>query len=78
MTPSFHPLADAELTDAAAFLQSAARGLGEEFLQEIARLLALFDVYPEVGQVRAFGIRTLASRGRRSWPLHVIARRTRG
>jgi toxin ParE1/3/4 len=62
MIPAFHPLAEAELTDAAAFYEAAARGLGEDFLQEIERLLALLDVYPEVGQERAFGIRTLAAR----------------
>lgn len=62
MTPSFHPLADAELTAAAAFYEAAARGLGEDFLQELERLLALLDVYPEVGRERAGGIRTLAGR----------------
>jgi plasmid stabilization system protein ParE len=62
MTPAFHPLADAELTDAATFYEAAAPGLGEDFLQEIERLLALIDVYPEVGHEHAFGIRTLAAR----------------
>jgi len=62
MTPAFHPLADAELTVAAAFYEAAAPGLGEDFLQEIERLLALLDVYPDLGRERAGGVRTLAAR----------------
>ena len=62
MTPAFHPLADAELTDATAFYEAATPGLGEDFLQEVERLLALLDVYPDVGQERADGVHTLAAR----------------
>lgn len=62
MTPAFHPLADAELSDAVAFYESAAPGLGEDFLQEVERLLAVLDVYPEVGGERVAGVRTLSMR----------------
>lgn len=62
MTPQFHPLADAELTDAARFYEGAATGLGEDFLAELERLVALACAYPDVGQASAGAIRTLRAR----------------
>ena len=46
----FHPLADRELTDAAIFYESQARGLGNAFLTEIERLLAVLAAHPSIGR----------------------------
>jgi plasmid stabilization system protein ParE len=62
MTPEFHPLADAELTDAASFYEGSAAGLGVDFLAEMERLVALVCVYPDVGREYPDAIRTVSAR----------------
>ena len=62
MTPEFHPLAQAELNDAAGFYEAAAVGLGGDFLNEMERLIALVCIFPDVGREHPAAIRTLAAR----------------
>ena len=62
MTPEFHPLAEAELLDAADFYETAAAGLGEGILNEMERLVALVCVYPDVGREYPASIRTIPAR----------------
>ncbi len=44
MTPEFHPLAQAELNDAAGFYEAAAVGLGGDFLNEMQRLITRWSI----------------------------------
>lgn len=62
MTPEFHPLADAELADAARFYEGSSAGLGADFLTEMERLVALVSVYPDVGREYPDAIRTATAR----------------
>lgn len=62
MTPEFHPLAEAELNDAAGFYETAAVRLGGDFLTEMERLVALVCAYPDVGREYPSAIRTLPAR----------------
>ena len=62
MTPEFHPLAEAELNDAAGFYEAAAVGLGGDFLNDMERLVALVCAYPDLGREYPVAIRTLPAR----------------
>ena len=62
MTADFHPLAAAELTDAAVFYEGQASGLGGDFLDEIDRLVAVLCVYPDIGREHPDDIRSMPTR----------------
>ncbi|HWP38110.1 MAG TPA: type II toxin-antitoxin system RelE/ParE family toxin [Gemmatimonadales bacterium] len=62
MTAAFHPLAAAELTDAAVFYEGQAQGLGSDFLDEIERLVGLVSAYPDLGHPQPGDIRTIPAR----------------
>ena len=49
--PSFHELADSELTDAARYYELETPGLGHAFLNEVERCLRLIAEHPEAGPV---------------------------
>ena len=44
---SFHPEADAELTDASLFYESRMPGLGKSFSAEVARTITLIREFPD-------------------------------
>jgi len=71
MTCGFHPLATRELTDAAQFYKARSPGLGSRFLDEVERVLALLQSYPEVGRPTAVGIRAFPTR---RFPYSVVYR----
>lgn len=45
----FHPEAEAEINEAAAFLDLESPGLGELFLGDLEQAIELIESYPEVG-----------------------------
>jgi len=62
MKAGFHPLASRELIDAAQFYEARARRLGSRFLDEVERVVAVLQQYPEIGRpastdARAFPVR---------------------
>ncbi len=47
----FHPFAEQELVDAAAYYEEQNQGLGLEYLSEVERAVNLLTRYPEAGSV---------------------------
>jgi toxin ParE1/3/4 len=48
--PRFHREAEQELAAAMEVGEKRARGLGQEFLEEVARVVALLCEFPEIGE----------------------------
>ena len=59
MRVEFHPEADAELSENAAFYEQRVPGLGYRFLEEIERGLDLLAVQPQIGTPLTEVFRTL-------------------
>jgi plasmid stabilization system protein ParE len=55
----FHPLAEQELVDAAAYYEEQKTGLGLEYLEEVEHAVAFLMRYPEAGPVVQGSIRRL-------------------
>jgi len=51
MTSRFHDAADAELTDAVAYYDGKAAGLGDRFLAEVKAATRYIERYPEIAPV---------------------------
>ena len=62
MKVEFHPLAAKELSDAALFYEGKARGLGDDFLNEVERLLEVLQSHPELGRPASGAVRTVPTR----------------
>lgn len=58
----FHPEAEAELLEVARYYEEQAPGLGEEFLGEIERVLAVLKTHPEIGAPAESGTRRAFTR----------------
>ena len=72
---SFHPEAEAELSDAALFYESRVNGLGQFFLAEVQRIVALICAFPDAGApIRPQLRRTLVDR----FPYAVVYRHASG
>ena len=57
MKSRFHEAADAELTEAVAYYDGKAPGLGDRLLGEVKTATRLIERYPEIGSVKDFGVR---------------------
>lgn len=57
MKSRFHEAADAELTEAVAYYDGKAFGLGDRLLGEVKAATRLIERYPEIGSVRDFDVR---------------------
>ena len=62
MTAGFHPLADRELTEAAAFYEARAAGLGSRFLDDADAALRVLGAHPALGRPLSATIRSLPFR----------------
>ncbi len=62
MKVEFHPLAVKELSDAALFYEGKARGLGDDFVNEVQRLLEVLQTHPELGRSAPGAVRTVSTR----------------
>jgi hypothetical protein len=56
MKSRFHEAADAELTEAVAYYDGKASGLGDRFLAEVKDATRLIERYPEIAPVKDFGV----------------------
>jgi len=54
---TFHPDADAELTEASLFYESRMAGLGRSFAAEVERTVSLIRHYPDAGSLIGTGRR---------------------
>lgn len=59
MTLYFHPEAEHELRQSSGYYESKARGLGEEFLDEVEKTLDLIKAYPNLGFPLARSVRRM-------------------
>src|SRR5262245_19774476 len=57
MKSRFHEAADAELTEAVAYYDGKASGLGDRFLAEVKDATRLIERYPEIAPVIDLGVR---------------------
>jgi hypothetical protein len=57
MKSRYHDAADAELTEAVAYYDGKASGLGDRFLAEIKAATAYIEQYPEIAPVIDLGVR---------------------
>lgn len=57
MKSRFHDAADAELTEAVAYYDGKASGLGDRFLAEVKAAARLIERYPEIAPVVDLGVR---------------------
>jgi hypothetical protein len=57
MKSRFHEAADAELTEAVAYYDGRAEGLGDRFLAEIKAATRYIEQYPEIAPVIEDGVR---------------------
>jgi len=57
MNSRFHDAADAELTEAVAYYDGKAPGLGDRFLSEIKAATWYIEQYPEIAPVIDLGVR---------------------
>ena len=57
MKSRFHEAADAELTEAVAYYDGKAPGLGDRFLAEIKAATRYIEQYPEIAPVIEYGVR---------------------
>lgn len=55
----FHPLAEQELVDAAAYYEDRRLGLGLEYLEEVENAVNFISCYPEAGSIVRGSIRRL-------------------
>jgi toxin ParE1/3/4 len=55
----FHPFAEQELLEAAAYYEELDKGLGLEYLNEVQNLINFLIRYPEAGQVVQNSIRRI-------------------
>ena len=55
----FHPLAEQELVDAAAYYEEQKSGLGLEYLEEVEHAINFLIHYPEAGSIVRGSIRRL-------------------
>ena len=57
MKSRYHEAADAELTEAVAYYDGKASGLGDRFLAEIKAATRYIERYPEIAPVIDLGVR---------------------
>jgi toxin ParE1/3/4 len=57
MKSRFHDAADAELTEAVAYYDGKALGLGDRFLAEVKSATRLIEKYPEIAAIVDLGVR---------------------
>jgi len=57
MKSRFHDAADAELTEAVAYYDGKASGLGDRFIAEVKAATRLIERYPEIAPVIDLGVR---------------------
>ena len=57
MKSRFHEAADAELTEAVAYYDGKASGLGDRFLAEVKAATRYIERYPEIAPVIDLGVR---------------------
>src|SRR4051812_26885528 len=57
MKSRFHDAADAELTEAVAYYDGKAPGLGDRFLGEVKSATRLIEKYPEIARIVDLGVR---------------------
>ena|ERR1041385_637102 len=57
MKSRYHDAADAEFTEAVAYYDGKASGLGDRFLAEIKAATAYIEQYPEIAPVIDLGVR---------------------
>lgn len=62
MKVEFHPLAAKELSDAVQFYEGKARGIGDDFVNEVERLLEVLQTHPELGRPVPGDVRTVPAR----------------
>jgi len=62
MKVEFHPLAAKELGDATVFYEGKARGLGDDFLNEVDHLLGVLQTHPDLGRRASGPVRTIPTR----------------
>src|SRR5438552_13872856 len=60
MKSQFHDAADAELTEAVAYYDGKAFGLGDRFLGEIKTATRYIEQYPEIAPIIELGVRAKA------------------